>query len=130
MDNFIFHALEGIKYLHRPVSIMLPTLSRTITITFLAVHLFLEFQSTNTLHVPVQKQTATKTEYILEESSTNAWNIQNTELYKLCIYVHMVSYIKGGIQAKGMWKQDTEANIWAQEGWEWGVEKVPQWGTS
>ena len=25
---------------------------------------------------------------------------------------------------------DPEANIWAQEGWEWGVEKAPQWGTS
>ena len=28
----------------------------------------------------------------------------------------MVSYIKGGMQAKGIWKQDPEANIWAQEG--------------
>ena len=37
----------------------------------------------------------------------------------------MVSYIKGGFQAKGIWKQDPEANIWAQEGWEWGVEKAP-----
>ena len=26
----------------------------------------------------------------------------------------MVSYIKGGMQAKGIWKQDPEANIWAQ----------------
>ena len=43
---------------------------------------------------------------------------------------NMVPYIKGGIQAKGIWKQDPEANIWAQEGWEWGVEKAPQWGTS
>ena len=31
----------------------------------------------------------------------------------------MVSYIKGGMQAKGIWKQDPEENIWAQEGWEW-----------
>ena len=23
-----------------------------------------------------------------------------------------------------IWKQDPEANIWAQEGWEWGVEKA------
>ena len=37
----------------------------------------------------------------------------------------LVSYIKGGIR-----KQDPEANIWAQERREWGVEKVPQWGTS
>ena len=43
---------------------------------------------------------------------------------------NMVSYIKGGIQAKGIWKQDPEANFWAQEGWECGVEKAPQWGTS
>ena len=34
----------------------------------------------------------------------------------------MVSYIKGGMQAKGIWKQDPEANIRTQEGWEWGVE--------
>ena len=30
---------------------------------------------------------------------------------------NMVSYIKGGMQAKG---KDPETNIWAQEGWEWG----------
>ena len=33
-------------------------------------------------------------------------------------------------EGKGIWKQDPEANIWAQEGWEWGVEKAPQWGIS
>ena len=32
----------------------------------------------------------------------------------------MVFYIKGGMQVKGIWKQDPEA----QEGWEWGVEKL------
>ena len=37
---------------------------------------------------------------------------------------NMVSYIKGGMQAKGIWKQDPEANIWVQEEWEWGVEKL------
>ena len=42
----------------------------------------------------------------------------------------MVSYIKGGLQAKGILKQDPEANIWAQEGWEWEVEEATQWGTS
>ena len=42
----------------------------------------------------------------------------------------MVSYIKGGMQAKGIWKQNAEANIWIQEGREWRVEKAPQWGTS
>ena len=36
----------------------------------------------------------------------------------------MVSYIKGGMQAKGIWKQDREKNIWTQERWEWGVEKA------
>ena len=33
---------------------------------------------------------------------------------------HVHYYIwqkKGGIQAKGIWKQDPEANIWAQEKW-------------
>ena len=42
----------------------------------------------------------------------------------------MVSYMKGGMEDKGIWKQDPEANIQAQEGWGWGVEKAPQWGTS
>ena len=28
-----------------------------------------------------------------------------------------VSYIKGGMQAKGIWKQYPEVNIWVQEGW-------------
>ena len=32
------------------------------------------------------------------------------------------SYIKEGMQDKSIWKQDPEANIWAQEGWEWGVD--------
>ena len=36
------------------------------------------------------------------------------------------SYIKGGIQAKGISKQDPEANFWAQEGYEFGVEKASQ----
>ena len=43
---------------------------------------------------------------------------------------NMVSYIKGGMQAMGIWEQDPKANIWAQEEWEWGVEKAPQLGTS
>ena len=43
---------------------------------------------------------------------------------------NMVSYIKEGMQAKGIWKQDPEVNIWDQDGWDWGVEKAPQWGTS
>jgi hypothetical protein len=38
----------------------------------------------------------------------------------------MVSYIKGGTQAKGIWKQDPEANILAQEECEWGMEKASQ----
>ena len=36
---------------------------------------------------------------------------------QLCyVVVEMVSYIKGGMRAKGISKQDPEANIWAQEG--------------
>ena len=31
-----------------------------------------------------------------------------------------------GTQDKGVWKQDPEANIWAQEVCEWGVNKAPQ----
>ena len=36
----------------------------------------------------------------------------------------MVSYIKGGMQAKGIWKQDPEANIYAQKGSEWGLHTL------
>jgi len=35
----------------------------------------------------------------------------------------MNSYIKGVMQA-GIWKQDSEQNIWANKGWEWEVEKL------
>ena len=38
----------------------------------------------------------------------------------------MVSYIKGGIHAKGILERDPEANIWAREGCEWGVQKAPK----
>ena len=36
----------------------------------------------------------------------------------VCLWI-MFSYIRRGTQAKGIWKHDPEANIWAQEGWEW-----------
>ena len=58
------------------------------------------------------------------------WKIIHIYDLKPKLFSFWVSYIKGGIQAKSIWKQDPEANIWAQEGWEWGVEKAPQWGTS
>ena len=38
----------------------------------------------------------------------------------------MISYIKEGMQAKGICKQDPEANIWTQEGFECGEEEAPQ----
>ena len=28
------------------------------------------------------------------------------------------------MQTKGIWKQYPEANVWAQEEWEWGVESL------
>ena len=34
------------------------------------------------------------------------------------------SHINGGTQAKGIWKLDPETNIWAQNGWAWGVKKA------
>ena len=42
----------------------------------------------------------------------------------------VVSYIKGGTQAKGILKQVPEANIWIEEGCECGVEKAPKSGTT
>ena len=32
---------------------------------------------------------------------------------------HGLSYIKGGMQAKGICKQDPDVNIWTQEGCKW-----------
>ena len=43
---------------------------------------------------------------------------------------NMVSYVKGRMLAKDIWKQDPEGKIRVQEGWELGVIKAPQWGTS
>ena len=43
---------------------------------------------------------------------------------------NVVSYIKGRMQDKGIWKQNPEATIWAQERWEWGVDKARTRGTS
>jgi hypothetical protein len=42
----------------------------------------------------------------------------------------MVSYIRKGTQAMGIWKQDSETNIWTQEGLELGLRKGSQWGSS
>ena len=40
--------------------------------------------------------------------------VNNNNIASCAIWLwNMVSYIKGGIQAKGIWKQDPEANIWA-----------------
>ena len=38
---------------------------------------------------------------------------------------NIVSYVKGGKKIKDIWEQDLNANIWAQEGWEW-VLKIKQ----
>ena len=43
---------------------------------------------------------------------------------------NMVSHITGRMQVKLIWEQDPEANILAQEGWEWEVEKVSERGKS
>ena len=55
--------------------------------------------------------------------------IYKTIILPVVLYGYLLSYIKGRIMAKGTWKQDSETNIWTQKGWEWGVEKAPQWGT-
>ena len=60
---------------------------------------------------------------LTEIFSSVIWNTFKN-LRKLWLW-NMVPYIKGGMKAKGIRKQDTEANISAQEGWEWGVEKAP-----
>ena len=39
---------------------------------------------------------------------------------------NMASYVKGGMQDKDIWKLDPDAKT----GWEWGVEKALQRGTS
>jgi hypothetical protein len=43
---------------------------------------------------------------------------------------NMNSYIKGGEQSKDIAKHDPGANMLAHEGWEYGMEKASQSGTS
>ena len=50
--------------------------------------------------------------------------------YFECLAWSIVVVIKGAMHDKGIRKRNPEANIWAQEGWEWGVEKALQWETS
>ena len=38
---------------------------------------------------------------------------------------NMAFYIKEGMQARSIWKQEPDVNIWALDGWEWEVEKDP-----
>ena len=49
-----------------------------------------------------------------------SWHNYNQDHYNnLCccsLLLYMVSYNEGGMQAKGISKQDPEANIWAKEG--------------
>ena len=78
----------------------------------------------------VKKREITYAPILYKSDSHYLDNSQNHNLYKYFTIFwlwNMVSYIKGRIQAKGIWKQDPEANIWAQEGSEWGV-KAPQRG--
>ena len=44
--------------------------------------------------------------------------------------IWFIKFIAALRKKTGIGKQDPEANIWDQEGWECGVEKAPQWGTS
>ena len=69
----------------------------------------------------------------LGDTTSNYWT--SNKNFKLLLVnscslhcVDFVFYINGGMQAKGIWKQDPYANILAQEECEWGVEKVPQRG--
>jgi hypothetical protein len=51
------------------------------------------------------------------------WSPTLCDKCTLSMFENMVLYIKRGTQAKGILKQDPEANIWAQEGCEWKSEK-------
>ena len=54
-------------------------------------------------------------------------NIQNNNIASCPIWLRNIfSYIKRGLQAKGIWKQDPETNIWVEEGYESWIEKAPQ----
>ena len=56
---------------------------------------------------------------------------QLVKIYKTTFSVPVHGSLhKRGMQAKVIWKHDSEANIWAQEGWERGVQEAPQYGTS
>ena len=57
------------------------------------------------------------------------WMKGNIELHKR-IWKYILFFNGKQSQAKGIRKQDPEANIWTQERWELGVEKALEWGTS
>ena len=60
-----------------------------------------------------------------KRSDTSLTDFEYTVIYQLWYRLwNMISNIKRGMQAKGIRKQDPEANIWAQEGWEWGRRRV------
>ena len=48
--------------------------------------------------------------------------------YSLCLLIYDFYYFNLNLQL--VIRVNPEAKFWAQEGWEWGVEKAPQWGTS
>ena len=57
--------------------------------------------------------------------SLKIWKLEyingNIASYALWLW-NIVSYITEGTQVNTIWKQDPEAYIWAQKGWEWGVK--------
>ena len=76
--------------------------------------------------------------YYSVQTLLSSWNLCKNLKIKTCktilpvvlyAFEKKVSYNKEGTQAKGIWIQDSETNIWDQGGLEWGVEAL-QWGTS
>ena len=41
--------------------------------------------------------------------------MKNNNIQLYCQFWNIVFYIKGGTQAKGIWKHDYEANIWTKK---------------
>ena len=110
-----YHRLHAISKLHHH---------------YLSIHLFTSFTGGHGYSSGVQILPMINFTFIGYSDLTTNMKISPRVLQ---IYLNRLNkYVNNNwaTKAKGIWKQDPEANTWAPQGWDWGVEKASQWGTS
>ena len=128
--HFIENIVKLFRWLHRPIS-LLDTVGNQLS----------RPSEGRAVRVPTRAQLARLVERVKrnfrEKRLTGAVFLDVTKAFDsiwiegCAIWLwNMVSYIKGGTQAKIILKRDLEENIWSKVGWEWGVQKPQQWETS